>query len=122
MHKTRCENKDFCNVITPSYDKKVLEFNQNQKSDKSPFITYTDLERIIEKIDGCKNNPENSSTTNLSEHNPSGFSISTIFSFRSIENKHDAYIGKDYMKQSLWILKKACNQKDLILKREKWSH
>ena len=101
MHKTRCENKDFCNVITPSYDKKVLEFNQNQKSDKSPFITYTDLERIIEKIDGCKNNPQNSSTTNLSEHIPSGFSISTIFSFRSIENKHDAYIGKDYMKQSL---------------------
>ena len=28
---------------------------------------------MIEKIDGCKNNPENSSTTNVSEHIPSGF-------------------------------------------------
>ena len=37
------------------------------------------------KIDGCKNNPENSSTTQGSEHIPSGFSMSTISSFRRIE-------------------------------------
>ena len=29
---------------------------------------------------------------------PSGFSMSTIYSFRSIENKHDVYRGKDSMK------------------------
>ena len=43
----------------PSQDTKILEFNQYQKSDKAPFIIYADLECIIEKIDGCKNNPEN---------------------------------------------------------------
>ena len=42
---------------------KMLQFNQYQKSDKTTFITYADLECIIEKIDGCINNPENSSTT-----------------------------------------------------------
>ena len=47
----------------PSEDTKILEFNQYQKSDKAPFIIYADLECIIEKTDGCKNNPENSSTT-----------------------------------------------------------
>ena len=31
----------------------------------------------MEKIDGCKNNLQNSSTTKVSEHIPSGFSIST---------------------------------------------
>ena len=36
--------------------------------------------------------------TKLSEHIPSGFSISTISSFKGIENKHDVYRGKDYMK------------------------
>ena len=71
---------------------------QYQKSDKALFIIYADLECIIEKIDGCKNNPENSSTTNVSEHIPSGFSMSTISSFRSIENRHDAYGGKYCMK------------------------
>ena len=89
LHKKVCENKDFCNVVIPSEDSKILELNQYQKSDKAPFIIYADFECLIEKIDGCKNNPENSSTTKVSKHIPSGFSMSTISSFRSIENKHD---------------------------------
>ena len=88
-HKKVCENKDFCNVIVPFEDTKLLEFNQYQKSDKAPFSIYLDRECIIEKIDGCKNNPENSSTTKVSEHIPSGFSMSKISSFRSTENKQD---------------------------------
>ena len=71
----------------PSEDTKILEFNQYQKSDKPPFITYVDFERIIETTDGCKNNSENLSTTNVIEHIPSAFSFSKIFSFRNIENK-----------------------------------
>ena len=46
-----------------------------------------------------RNNPENSSTTKVSEHIQSVFSMSTISSFRSIENKHDVYRGKDCMKK-----------------------
>ena len=57
----------------PSYDTKILEFNQYQKSDKAPFSIYADLERIIEKVDGCKNNLENSSTAKVSEYVPSGY-------------------------------------------------
>ena len=98
-YKKVCENKDFCSVTMPSEDTKILEFNQYQKSDKAPFIIYAGLECIIEKIDGCKNNPENSSTTKINKHIPSGFSMTAISSFRSIENKHDVYSGKDYMKK-----------------------
>ena len=54
---------------------------------------------MIEKIDGCKNNPENSSTAKVSEHITSAFSMSTISSFRSIENKYDLYRGKDCIKR-----------------------
>ena len=43
----------------PSEDTKILELNQYRKSDKAPFVIYADLECMIEKIDGCKNNPEN---------------------------------------------------------------
>ena len=43
-HKKACENKDFCNVIMPSEDTKILEFNQYQKSDKAAFIIYAELE------------------------------------------------------------------------------
>ena len=92
-------------MVMPSEDTKILEFNQYQKSDKVPFIIYADLEFIIKKIDGCKNNPENSSTTKVSEHIPSDFSISTISSVRSIENKHDVYRGKDRMKKCCELLR-----------------
>ena len=34
-------------------DEEILEFNQYQKSDKAPFITYVYLVYLIEKIDGC---------------------------------------------------------------------
>ena len=39
-HKKVCENKDFCDVNMPSEDTKILEFNQYQKCDKTPFIIY----------------------------------------------------------------------------------
>ena len=43
----------------------ILQFNQNMKSDKMPYIIYSDLESLIEKIDGCANNPEKSSTIKI---------------------------------------------------------
>ena len=70
--------KKFCGVALPLENTKILEFNQYQESDKAPFIIYADLECLIEKIDGCKNNPENSSTSKVGKHIPSGLSISTV--------------------------------------------
>ena len=65
-HKNVCKNKDFCNGIMPSEDTKILEFNQYQRSDIYPDIyIYPDLQCLIEEIDGCKNIPENSSTTKI---------------------------------------------------------
>ena len=65
----------------PSEYTKILDFKQCQKSDKGPFIIYADLECIIRKIDGQKNNPGNSSTRKVSEDTRSCFSMSTISSF-----------------------------------------
>ena len=68
---------------------KTLEFNHYQKFDKAPFIIYAYVKCTIEKIDGCKNNPENSNKTKVSEYIPSYFSMPAISSFRSIKNKLD---------------------------------
>ena len=62
----------------PSEDTKIIEFNQDQKPDNAPFVIYADLEFFIEKIDECKNNPENLSTTKIGENISSGLSMSTI--------------------------------------------
>ena len=41
---------------------------------------------------------KSSSTSKVCEHILSGFSMSTISSFKSREDKHDVYRGNDYMK------------------------
>ena len=110
LHKNVCENKDFYNVIMFYEDTKILEINQNQKSDKVPFAIFAYFESIIEKIDGCKNNLENSSTTKVSDYIPWGYSMSTISSVTGIENNHDVYRGKRSYEKALWILKKVYNE------------
>ena len=75
------------------------------KFDKAPIIIYANLECLIEKIDGCKNKPKNSSIAKVIENIPSGFSMSTISSFKSIENKHHVCRGKDCIKMFFESLK-----------------
>ena len=89
----------------PPKDTKILEFNRYQKSDQALIIIYAGLQCLTEKIDGSKNNPENSSTTKVGEHIPLDFSMSAISSFKSLENKHDVYRGKDCMKNFCEYLK-----------------
>ena len=42
-HIKVCWNKDFCNVVMPLDNTKMLEFRQYRKSDKVPFITDADI-------------------------------------------------------------------------------
>ena len=62
-------------------------------------IIYADIESLIRKIDGCANNPKHCSTAKIGEHIPCGYSVSTIWAFDDIENKHTLYCGKDCMKK-----------------------
>ena len=84
-HIRVCENKDFSNVVIPSEDTKIFEFNQYQKSHKTPLLIYANIKCLIEVTDGCKSNPENSSTAKVSVHIRSCFSMSTISLFKSIK-------------------------------------
>ena len=120
-HKKVCQNNDFCNIVMSSESSKTLEFNQYKKSNRATFIIYANLQSLIKKIDGCKNNPENSSTRKVGERIPSDFSMPTILSFKSIENKHDAYKGKDCMKRFCESLRGQA-MKIINFKKKKWSN
>ena len=82
----------------PSEKDNILEFNQYMKSDKMPYIIYADIKFLIRKIDGCPNNPEKSSATKIHEHIPCGYSMSTIWGFDHIEDKHNLSCRKDFTK------------------------
>ena len=49
----------------PNEDNKIIKYNQGQKSIRSPFIIYADLECLLKKISTCYNNFEESSTTEI---------------------------------------------------------
>ena len=47
----------------------------------------------------CQNNPNESSTTEINKHTPSGYSLFTHCSFNKSKNKLDYYRGKDCLKK-----------------------
>ena len=98
-HKKICENHDYCHVEMPSEDNKIIKYDQGEKSIKSPFIIYADLEGLLEKISICYNNLEESSTTEINKHTPSGYSLFAHCSFDKTKNKLDYYKGDNCMKK-----------------------
>ena len=48
-HKKICENNKYCHVEMPNEENKIIKYNQGEKSIKSPFIIYADLECLLER-------------------------------------------------------------------------
>ena len=83
----------------PTKNNNIIKYNQGEKSIKLPFVIYADLECLLEKLSTCQNNPNESSTTEINKHTPSGYSIFTHCSFNLTRNKLNHYRGKDCMKK-----------------------
>ena len=98
-HKKICENHDYCHVEMPTKDNNIIKYNQGEKSIKLPFVIYADLECLLENMSTCYNNPEESSTTEINKHVPSGYSIFTHCAFDKTRNNLNHYRGKDCMKK-----------------------
>ena len=98
-HKKICENHNCCHVEMPTKDNNTIKYNQLKKSIKLPFVVYADLECLLEKMSTCRNNPNESSTTEINKHVSSGYSIFTHCSFDQTKSKLNHYRGKDCMKK-----------------------
>ena len=107
-HKKICENHDYCHCH--------VKHNHGEKSMKVPFIIYADLECLLEKMSTCINNLNESSTTKINKHTPSGYSIFTSCSFDESKNKLNHYRGKDCMKKFCKDLKEHATR---IINHEK---
>ena len=57
-----CDNNDYCRVETPTKFNKILKYNHDEKSWKTPFIIYADLECLLLKQQSCQDNPNESYT------------------------------------------------------------
>ena len=52
----------------PDEDDKMLRYISGEQSLKVPFIIYADLECLLQKINGCQNNPKKSYTEKKAIH------------------------------------------------------
>ena len=93
-HKKICENHDYCHIGMSTKNNKTIKYNLGEKSMKLPFVIYADLECLLEKMSTCINNPNESSTTEINKHTPSGYSIFTHCYFDESKNKLN-YCRKD---------------------------
>ena len=59
-HEKVCKDHDFCDIVMPDEGNKILKYNPGEQSLKVPFIIYTDLECLLQKINTCQNNPDKS--------------------------------------------------------------
>ena len=111
---------DYCYVEMPEEDNKILKYNEGEKSMEVPFITYADLQSLLEKMNicHCHNNLEKSSTTKINKHIPSGYSLFPHCSFDTRKNKLDYYRGKNCMKNFCLHLREHATKITNYKKRE----
>ena len=83
----------------PTKNNNIIKYNHGEQSMKLPFVIYADLEYLLEKMSTCINNPNESSTTKINKHTPSGYSIFTHYSFDESKHKLNYYRGKEGMKK-----------------------
>ena len=105
-HKKICENHDYCYVEMPTKNNNIIKYYHGEKSMKLPFVIYADLECLLEKMSTCINNPNESSTTKINKHVPSGYSIFIHCSFDESKNKLNYYRKDDCMNKFCKDLRK----------------
>ena len=88
---------DYCDVEMPTQINKTLKYGE--KSLKTPFVIYADLECLLIKQKSCQNKPNVSYTKRKAIHEPCSYALNLVCSFDSKQNKRSFYRGKDCIKR-----------------------
>ena len=98
-HKRLCDNHDYCHIEMPTRDNNTLKYNHGGKSLKLPGIFYVDSESLLIKQQLCQNSPEESYTEKKSIHESCGYSIYSVNSFDSKQDRHSFNRRRDCTKK-----------------------
>ena len=95
--KKHQKNHEYCKLEMPKKGS-VLKNISGEKSIMTPFVIYADLESILEKISGCENDPQKSSTIKINKHTASGYSLFSHCLFDKTKNELDYYRGINFIR------------------------
>ena len=93
-HEILRENNDYCSVEMPTKLNKFLKYNHGEKSLKTPFVIYADLECLLLKQQSCQNNPNESYTERKAVHEPCGYSLDLVC---SSDSKKEVIVLKSFV-------------------------
>ena len=79
----------------PKFAKRIIKCAHGEKSWKTPFAIYLNLECLLKKEQPRQKNPKKPYTEKKAAHEPSVWAMFTKFSFDKAENKVDYYRGRD---------------------------
>ena len=97
-HKNVCKNHNYCYIEMPKKDNKILKYSHGANPMKVPFIIYTDLESLFNKIHTYHNTLKKSQRSKINLHSACGYSLFIHCSFDTTKNNLDCYRGRDCMK------------------------
>ena len=80
-HERLYENNDYFCIEMPANFNKKLEHNHREKSLKTPFVIYVDLEYLLLKQQSCHNNSNESYTEGKAIHESCGYFLDLVCSF-----------------------------------------
>ena len=49
-HERLCGKHDYCHIVMPKEDEKILKYYHREKSLKAPFTIYAEIECLLKKI------------------------------------------------------------------------
>ena len=96
----------------PNEYKKILKCKHGEKWKKTPDIIYANLERLLEKMHSCQNNPEKSYTEKKS--GAYIFQLPIVYILFLWFNKKQTWLLQRLYEKVLQRLKWACNENNWL--------
>ena len=79
-----CDSNDYCSAEMPTKFNKTLRYNYGEKSLRTPFVIYANLECLLLKQESCQNNLNESYTERKAVHEPCDYALNLV---HLIQNK-----------------------------------
>ena len=108
-HHVYCKDNETVSVEMP-HKGSTVEFYDGKNQFRVPLIMYADFEAILEPIQGLRPDPEESYSTKINQHIPSGYCIYSKFSYGEVKDPLKLYRGKDCVEKFCDYIKQEANR------------
>ena len=109
QHQVYCEDNEAVRVEMPK-KRSTVEFYDGHYQFRVPFTMYADFESILQPTGPKQKSPEESYTTSVNQHIPSGYCIYSKFAYGEVKDPLTIYRGKDCVEKFCDYVKREAHR------------